>query len=317
MVKMMEDITKEKSCIFGRFFRRWLIIFFAVFLFSFNCSVTWSALQNYFYAEEIANGKENVVEIFSNQASVQTKQSTEQMKQPAEQAIGQTSQEQSNPKEKDVEEMAQQISSSEVDYSEFRTDDWRLILVNKQHPIPDDFELKLGSISTLRGRMKCDQRIISDLNNMFADAKEDGIKLVICSPYRPSSRQDYLFDKKVKNYIKQGNSYMDAYYLTAQAVTIPGASEHEIGLALDIVSDKYSGLNEGFGASDAGIWLEKHCTEYGFVIRYPLGKESVTGIEFEPWHFRYVGKKAAKVMKEQNLCLEEFTELVKEYSLDE
>ena len=105
---------------------------------------------------------------------------------------------------------------------------------------------------------------------------------------------------------------MDAYYLTAQAVTIPGASEHEIGLALDIVSDKYSGLNEGFGASDAGIWLEKHCTEYGFVIRYPLGKESITGIEFEPWHFRYVGKKAAKVMKEQNLCLEEFTELMKD-----
>ena len=304
----MKEKTKEKSCILGSFFERWLIIFFAVFLFVCNCSVTWSALQNYFYAEELANGKETVVETFSNQASVQTKQ-------PVEQAIGQASPE-SNQKEKGAEETEQQIDSSEVDYSEFRAGDWRLILVNKQHPIPDDYELKLGSISTPRGRMKCDRRIISDLNKMFEDAKEDGINLVVCSPYRPSSRQDYLFDKKVKNYIKQGNSYMDAYYLTAQAVTIPGASEHEIGLALDIVSDKYSGLNEGFGASDAGIWLEKHCTEYGFVIRYPLGKESVTGIEFEPWHFRYVGKKAAKVMREQDLCLEEFTELVKEYSSD-
>ena len=130
-----------------------------------------------------------------------------------------------------------------------------------------------------------------------------------------SNNFSFLIDL-FENYINQGNSYMDAYYLTAQAVTIPGASEHEIGLALDIVSDKYSGLNEGFGASDAGIWLEKHCTEYGFVIRYPLGKESITGIEFEPWHFRYVGKKAAKVMKEQNLCLEEFTELIMENSPD-
>lgn len=311
----MKEKTKEKSCIFGRL----LAVSFAFLLFVCNCSVTWSALQNYFYGEEIING-EAVIETFSDQASEQIKeqakeQTTEQKMQSAEQAIGQASRE-SNQKEKGAEETEQQIDSSEVDYSEFRAGDWRLILVNKQHPIPDDYELKLGSINTPRGRMKCDRRIISDLNKMFEDAKEDGINLVVCSPYRPSSRQDYLFDKKVKNYIKQGNSYMDAYYLTAQAVTIPGASEHEIGLALDIVSDKYSGLNEGFGASDAGIWLEKHCTEYGFVIRYPLGKESVTGIEFEPWHFRYVGKKTAKVMKEQNLCLEEFTELVKENSPD-
>ena len=300
----MKEKTKEKSCIFGRL----LAVSFAFLLFVCNCSVTWSALHNYFYGEEIING-EAVIETFSDQASEQIKEQAKE--QTTEQAIGQASRE-SNQKEKGAEETEQQIDSSEVDYSEFRAGDWRLILVNKQHPIPDDYELKLGSISTPRGRMKCDRRIISDLNKMFEDAKEEGINLGVCSPYRPSSRQDYLFDKKVKKYIKQGNSYMDAYYLTAQAVTIPGASEHEIGLALDIVSDKYSGLNEGFGASDAGIWLEKHCTEYGFVIRYPLGKESITGIEFEPWHFRYVGKKAAKVMKEQNLCLEEFTEFMKD-----
>lgn len=303
----MKEKTKEKSCALGIFFGKLIIVSFASLLFVFNCSVMWSALQNYFYEEEIISG-EDVVETFSNQASVHTKQ-------PLEQAMGQASGDNTQ-KEKSEKETKQLIDSSEVDYSEFRVNDWRLILVNKQHPIPDDYELKLGSISTPRGRMKCDRRIISDLNNMFEDAKEEGINLVVCSPYRPSSRQDYLFDKKVKKYIKQGNSYMDAYYLTAQAVTIPGASEHEIGLALDIVSDKYSGLNEGFGTSDAGIWLEKHCAEYGFVIRYPRGKESITGIEFEPWHFRYVGKKAAKVMREQDLCLEEFTELVKEYSSD-
>lgn len=78
----------------------------------------------------------------------------------------------------------------------FRSDDWRLILVNKQHPIPDDYKLKLGSFKTSRGNMKCDRRIISDLEQMIEDAKDDGITLVVCSPYRPSTRQKYLFEKK-------------------------------------------------------------------------------------------------------------------------
>lgn len=205
------------------------------------------------------------------------------------------------------------LSSNEaIDYSQFRPDDWRLILVNKQHPIPEDYDPKLGTVSTPRGKMRCDRRMIPDLNKMFEAASEEGITLLICSPYRPSNRQDYLFNKKVKNYIKKGSSYMDAYYQTAQAVTIPGASEHEMGLALDIISNKYSGLNEGFGESDAGLWLAEHCVDYGFIIRYPLGKENITGIEYEPWHIRYVGTKAAKVMKEENLCLEEFVDLIKE-----
>jgi D-alanyl-D-alanine carboxypeptidase len=201
----------------------------------------------------------------------------------------------------------------EAQADELSKDDWRLILINKQHSIPDDYTFTFGSISTMKGTMKCDERIISDLLDMLQGAKDDGINLQICSPYRDMDRQVYLFDKKIKTYMKQGMSYMDAYALTAQAVTVPGASEHQIGLALDIVSDRYAYLNEGFGETDAGKWLAEHSCEYGFILRYPQGKEYITGIEYEPWHFRYVGVQAATIMTSEDLTLEEFVASLEEW----
>ena len=106
--------------------------------------------------------------------------------------------------------------------------------------------------------------------------------------------------------IVRGMSYMDAYKTASQAVTVPGASEHQIGLALDIISTTYSTLDEGFGDTKAGQWLAEHSCEYGFILRYPKGKEYVTGIEFEPWHFRYVGIDAAEVISRNGITLEEF-----------
>ncbi len=187
----------------------------------------------------------------------------------------------------------------------FSRDDWQLVLVNKNHPIADDYTFTLGTIS---GSMKCDERIIPDLYRMIEAAYDDGVNLVICSPYRDDSRQQMLFDKKVNKYMAQGMSYMDAYKVSSQIVTIPGSSEHQIGLALDIVSDNYSSLNSGFGDTAAGKWIAEHSYEYGFVIRYPEGKEDITGIEYEPWHLRYVGKNAAKVLVEESITLEEFWE---------
>ena len=154
--------------------------------------------------------------------------------------------------------------------------------------------------------MKCDERIIEDLLMMMKAAKEDGINLEICSPYRDLNRQEFLFNKKIKIYMGQGMSYMDAYKLASQAVTVPGASEHQIGLALDIFCDTYKYLDEGFGETEAGKWLAEHCSEYGFTLRYPKNKEYITSIEYEPWHFRYVGREAASLMQEENICLEEF-----------
>lgn len=207
--------------------------------------------------------------------------------------------------QKENDEAFMQPSDLEADH-EFSADDWRLVLINKQHPIPDDYEFTLGSIKTIKGTMKCDERIIDELLSMMQAAEEDGVTLAICSPYRDLSYQEVLFNRKIEAYMKKGMSYMEAYTVSSQAVTVPGASEHQIGLAIDIVSDDYITLDEGFADTDAGRWLAKHSCEYGFILRYPLGKENITSIEFEPWHFRYVGKDAAAIITEEEITLEEF-----------
>ena len=202
-----------------------------------------------------------------------------------------------------------QAIEPKVHDAKFMMDDWKLVLINKQHPIPDDYTFTLGPIKTIKGEMQCDERIIEDLLAMMQAAYEnDGIVLGICSPYRDLNWQKVLFNRKIKLYMAKGMSYMDAYALSSQTVTVPGASEHQIGLAVDMVSDTYQELDAGFAETDAGIWLKEHCSEYGFILRYPKGKEHITGIEWEPWHFRYVGKEAAGIIMEEELCLEEFWE---------
>lgn len=197
------------------------------------------------------------------------------------------------------------LSADELENSPFSADDWRLILVNKQHPIPDDYDYILG---TIKGNMQCDERIIDALLMMMQQAQYEDIELVIISPYRDLNQQELLFTRKMNSYMRSGMSYLEAYKRTAHTVTVPGTSEHEIGLALDITSKDYKTLNAGFADTEAGRWLAEHCYEFGFVLRYPLGKEYITGIEFEPWHFRYVGREAAKIMKEEQIVLEEFVE---------
>lgn len=203
------------------------------------------------------------------------------------------------------EDAQEQTGENQDSAYQFDSGDWRLVLVNKQHPIPENYEFTLGTIT---GNMQCDERIISDLLTMLQAAREEGINLSICSPYRNQDRQQLLFDKKIKLYMGQGMSYMEAYKVASQAVTIPGASEHQMGLAIDIFTDTYTSLDEGFADTEAGKWLAEHSPEYGFVIRYPKGKEYITSIEFEPWHFRYVGREAAAVMTDEGICLEEFWE---------
>lgn len=191
---------------------------------------------------------------------------------------------------------------------EFSKDDWRLVLINKQHSVPDDYELILGSINTMKGSMYCDARIIEELLLMFKDAKEEGIILQICSPYRDLEYQKKLFNRKINRYMGMGLSYLEAFQLSSEVVTVPGASEHQIGLALDIVCNTYIDLDYGFSETEAGKWLAANCHKYGFILRYPLGKEEITGIEYEPWHFRYVGVEAATVIMEEEITLEEFWE---------
>ncbi len=194
---------------------------------------------------------------------------------------------------------------TDSDDYQFDADDWKLILINKQHSIPDNYEFPLG---TIKGSMQCDERILEDLLAMMQAAKDDNVNLVICSPYRDYNRQTYLFEKKIKRYMDAGMSYMDAYKTASVTVTSPNASEHRIGLAIDFYSNTYTSLDEGFADTNAGKWLKEYSYEYGFILRYPKGKEFITGIEYEPWHFRYVGVKAATVITQKGITLEEFWE---------
>ena len=202
-----------------------------------------------------------------------------------------------------VSDAEEKEEETEVQEESFSSDDWKIVLVNKQHPIPEDYSFELGNIS---GSMRCDERIITPLLDMLKGARTDGVNLIVCSPYRDLDRQTMLFSNKVGRYMDGGLSYMDAYNLASQAVTVPGSSEHQIGLAVDIITDGYSSLDEGFGNTAAGKWLAANSSKYGFILRYPDGKENITSIEYEPWHFRYVGVDAATVITENDLCLEEF-----------
>lgn len=185
----------------------------------------------------------------------------------------------------------------------FDKDAWNLILVNKTHPIPDDYEVPL---TTLSGSMKCDERVLEYITGMLKGAQSDKVNLIVCSPYRDYQLQTRLFNRKIDLYRSKGYSYMDAYRLTSEKVIMPGASEHQIGMAFDIVTDYHSTLDYEFGDTKAGLWLKEHCCEYGFILRYPRGKEYITGIEYEPWHFRYVGVEAATYIMENDITLEEF-----------
>ena len=202
-----------------------------------------------------------------------------------------------------TEETDEGTDLSNPDEINFDGSDWKIMLVNKQHPIPDDYEFPLGTIS---GTMRCDERIIAPLLEMMRAANADGVALIICSPYRDRDRQTMLFNNKVSRYMEGGMNYMEAYNLASQAVTVPGSSEHQIGLAIDIITEGYSSLDEGFGNTRAGKWLADNSYKFGFILRYPAGKENITSIEFEPWHFRYVGVDAATVIHENGICLEEF-----------
>lgn len=208
--------------------------------------------------------------------------------------------------ENEEEQFDEEESTKKEPKSEFSADDWEIMLVNKHHPIPDDYTFPLGTIS---GSMRCDERVIPSLLEMLKAANADGVSLIVCSPYRDIDRQTMLFGNKVDKYMNAGMSYMDAYNLAAQAVTVPGSSEHQVGLAVDIITDGYSSLDEGFSDTAAGKWLAANSSKYGFILRYPKGKEEITSIEFEPWHFRYVGIDAAEIIASENICLEEFWDL--------
>ena len=192
----------------------------------------------------------------------------------------------------------------------FNLNDWNLILVNKNNPLEADIDCKVRNFDGF----DVDDRIYEELDAMFNAAKEDGINLLMASGYRNFNTQTYLYEKKISYFKRLGYSQAEATEIASMKVTPPLTSEHETGLAVDIVSYNHNCTDSDFGNCEAGIWLKEHSFEYGFILRYPEGKEDITKIQYEPWHFRYVGKEAAEFIYINDLTFEEFVDMVNEYN---
>ena len=201
------------------------------------------------------------------------------------------------------------VSSDAAMASAEAASNWQLRLVNAANPLPDDFEPETSNIAGYEHR-PFDMRAADWLEKMLHDAEQDGCKLYLVSGYRSIGRQRALFQIKTEELVQQGLSAQQAEQEAARWVARPGTSEHNLGLAADIVSadwyTTHNDLTEDFEQTPAFAWLKANCAEYGFILRYPKEKEAVTGISYEPWHYRYVGQEAAKQIMLTGITLEEY-----------
>lgn len=178
-----------------------------------------------------------------------------------------------------------------------------LTLVNFENTIPKDWKVDLVQ---LNNGQSVDRRIYDDLIAMLQAAKSEGLNPLICSSYRTNEKQEQLHQNKVSEYLSQGYSKVEASDKAAFWVARPGTSEHQLGLAVDIVSTKNQRLDRSQENTVEQQWLIQNSWKYGFVLRYPTNKNSITGVGYEPWHYRYVGKEHAKKINELGVCLEEY-----------
>jgi len=189
---------------------------------------------------------------------------------------------------------------------------WYLKLVNRYNFLDYYFMPQLNPIG---GGHYFDARAYQALLDMLDSARSDGLSPVVVSSFRSVARQTTLFNNRIQRFIDEnGYDFDDAFEAARRIVAYPGTSEHNLGLAVDIVSNSYQGLTARQADTPEGIWLAQNSHRYGFVLRYPGDKQHITNIIFEPWHFRYVGVYAATEMFERELVLEEFvSELLAEY----
>lgn len=173
----------------------------------------------------------------------------------------------------------------------------RLVLVNAFHKLPEDYQLNL----TTAFGIQMDQAIASPYTSMWRAASKAGITLWISSGYRSEKAQETLFLREVEESLKKGITRRQAEMDAERSVARPGHSEHATGLTLDL-----NGVKQDFDKTEAFLWLNQYAQEYGFILRYPKEKQNLTKTRFEPWHYRYVGKDNAQIMRSKNLCLEEY-----------
>lgn len=185
--------------------------------------------------------------------------------------------------------------------TENRITDWRLTLVNQENALPIDFEPELTPIDGIR---EFDIRAMGELKQMLEAMKSDGITNVwVQSGYRSVEHQKELFEHKIKEYEAQGKTHEEAERIVLRTINKPRTSEHNLGLAVDFNYVDYS-----FDETQGFQWLEENAQNYGFILRYQKEKEEITKVDYEPWHWRYVGQEHASKMNELGMCLEEYVE---------
>ena len=175
--------------------------------------------------------------------------------------------------------------------------DWRLILVNADHAVPKGYEVELTHLSN---GVDVDSRIYPDLQRMFDDARAQGVNPTVVEGYRSHEAQAAMMQSYVDRYAAQGYSQSEAREMAREYVAEPGTSEHELGIAVDVGPAGSSTADQVYG------WLAEHAWDYGFILRYPADGEEITGIAYEPWHYRYVGPEAAQEIRARGVTLEEY-----------
>lgn len=203
----------------------------------------------------------------------------------------------------DIVTPAESVPPVEPEPAPVEVDPWKLVLVNPWNPLAEDFSVELVS---LENGLQVDARIYDDLTAMLAACRAAGLDPVICSAYRTEETQTRLYNNKISRLQAAGYSQSEAETEAARWVAVPGTSEHHTGLALDLVSAAYQMLDEQQEQTPEQQWLMEHCWEYGFILRYSSEKSDITGIGYEPWHYRYVGLETAAAIRDQGVCLEEY-----------
>ncbi len=212
--------------------------------------------------------------------------------------------------QEDMEEEGEDRERKEEKEEAVRTtaDAAELLLVNKTHPL--DSAWKPNLIRIREYGVEVDSSIADHLREMLAAGEKKGLSFWIASAYRSTQRQRELLDEDIEALIHKGYSYSEAYEEVVRETMPVGCSEHATGLAVDIVAKDYQILDEKQGRTDEILWLQQNCSRYGFILRYPEGKEDITKVSYESWHFRYVGVEAAEEIMSQGLTLEEYMESV-------
>lgn len=187
---------------------------------------------------------------------------------------------------------------------------WYLVLVNDKHPMEEGYEPDLAKVAEDR---YLDKRVVDAAKEMLADAKAAGLGVYNGSFYRSNEDQARIFNYSMENEKKRGVSYWEAYKAVSLYVAEPGTSEHALGLAMDLTSNVYVELDKGQEKTPEYKWFKENCYKYGFILRYPPETAHITGIEYEPWHYRYVGVEDATKITELGITLEEYLEEYYDY----